>query len=95
MHWLAAVIFFLLSPGVLLTIPAGSKGVWMSCQTSLAAAAVHAVLFVIVSHYVWKYARSQGFEGFEEEKKKEGWEEMKKKEGWEEMKKKEAFYNRR
>jgi hypothetical protein len=51
MKWLlAAVLFFVLSPGVLLTLPAGSRGVWMSRQTSLAAAAVHAVVFVLV----WK-----------------------------------------
>ena len=49
--WLKALLFFLLSPGVLLTIPAGSRGLWMSGQTSIAAAAVHAIVFVLV----WKY----------------------------------------
>ena len=39
------LLVFLLSPGVLLTLPPGGKGVFMSGQTSLAAAAVHAVVF--------------------------------------------------
>ena len=63
MLWLSGLLFFLLSPGVLLTIPAGSKGLWMSCQTSCAAAAVHAVLFVIVSHFVWNFYKTH-YEGF-------------------------------
>ncbi len=43
-----ALLFFVLSPGVLLTIPAGSKGFFFSGQTSLVAAAVHALVFVLV-----------------------------------------------
>ena len=59
MHWLAAVIFFVLSPGVLVTLPPGPSGkVYMSRETSLQAAAVHAVVFVVVSHFVWQYAKS-------------------------------------
>ena len=42
------VLFFVLSPGVLLTIPAGSRGLYMSRQTSVASAAVHAVLFAVL-----------------------------------------------
>ena len=42
----AGILFFLLSPGVLLTIPAGSKGLFASGQTSVLAAAVHAAVFV-------------------------------------------------
>ena len=49
------ILFFILSPGVLLTLPPGSKGIWMSGQTSLLAAAVHAVVFVLVSHLLWVY----------------------------------------
>lgn len=56
--FLLAALFFLLSPGVLLTLPAGSKGIWMSGQTSIAAALVHALVFVIVltvfKKYLWK-----------------------------------------
>jgi hypothetical protein len=59
-----AALFFLLSPGVLLTLPAGSKGVWMSGQTSIAAAIVHALVFVLVLHYLKRYMRSmEGFAG--------------------------------
>ena len=43
----AGILFFLLSPGVLLTIPAGSRGLFASGQTSVLAAAVHAVVFVV------------------------------------------------
>ena len=46
LHLVAGVLFFLLSPGVLLTIPAGSKGLFASGQTSVLAAAVHAAVFV-------------------------------------------------
>jgi hypothetical protein len=55
MYWLCGLLFFVLSPGVLLTIPAGSKGLFMSGQTSIAAAAVHAVVFVIVCHLAHQY----------------------------------------
>ena len=48
--FLLAALFFVLSPGVLLTLPAGSKGLWMSCQTSIPAAIVHALVFVFVVH---------------------------------------------
>ena len=66
MIWLKALLFFLLSPGVLLTIPPGSGGLWMSRQTSLIAAAVHAVVFVVVLHYAYGWMRSyEGFQGFE------------------------------
>jgi hypothetical protein len=44
----AAVLFALLSPGLLLTIPAESKGVWMSGQTSTYAILVHTVVFAVV-----------------------------------------------
>jgi hypothetical protein len=44
-----ALLFLALSPGILLTIPAaGGKGIFMSGQTSIVAAAVHAVIFVSI-----------------------------------------------
>lgn len=59
MYWLCAVLFFVLSPGVLVTLPPGPSGkVYMSRETSLQAAAVHAVVFVVVSHFVIEYAKS-------------------------------------
>jgi CDP-diglyceride synthetase len=56
-NYICGIIFFLLSPGVLLTIPPGSKGLFMSGQTSILAAAVHAVVFVIVHHSVNSYIK--------------------------------------
>lgn len=49
MNWfVCAALFFLLSPGVILTIPAGSKGIFFSGQTSVTAAIVHALVFVLL-----------------------------------------------
>jgi hypothetical protein len=45
------LLFFVLSPGVLLTLPPGGKGVLMSGQTSLLAALVHAFVFAFVVAY--------------------------------------------
>ena len=59
MYWLCGVLFFVLSPGVLLTLPPGPSGkVYMSRETSLQAAAVHAVVFVVVCHFAMEYAKS-------------------------------------
>jgi hypothetical protein len=54
-HLLIAVLFFVLSPGVLLTLPPGSKGIFTSGQTSLVAAAVHALVFMVAVHLLWIY----------------------------------------
>jgi hypothetical protein len=73
MNWWCAVLFFVLSPGVLLTLPPGSKGVLMSGQTSILAAAVHAVVFVVVGYYIKRHLTREGFEEHmkeEEEKEK-------------------------
>jgi hypothetical protein len=60
------LLFFVLSPGVLLTIPPCSKGLFLSGQTSILAAAVHAVVFVIVGHLVMRYiVRPMIISGFE------------------------------
>jgi hypothetical protein len=42
------VLFLALSPGMLLTLPPGSKGVFMSGQTSPASTLVHTVVFALV-----------------------------------------------
>ena len=42
------LLFIALSPGMLLTLPPGSKGVYMSGQTSPASAFVHTVVFALV-----------------------------------------------
>ena len=57
----AGLLFFILSPGVLLTIPPCSKGLFASGQTSIAAAAVHAVVFVAVSYLL--ASTVEGFKG--------------------------------
>lgn len=53
MIWLKALLFFVLSPGVLLTLPPGSRGIWMSRQTSVLAAAVHALVFAAAIYLLW------------------------------------------
>jgi len=63
MLYLAALLFILLSPGVLLTLPAGSKGVFMSGQTSLLAVLVHAVVFYFALPIVHRFV--MGYEGFD------------------------------
>ena len=64
MHLCLAILFFVLSPGVLLTLPPGSRGVFGSGQTSVAAAAVHALVFMIAVHFLWVYVihPTEGFE---------------------------------
>jgi hypothetical protein len=62
MYLTLAVLFFVLSPGVLLTLPPVGRKIFMSGKTSLVAAAVHAVVFWLVL----KYLNSCGvFEGFQ------------------------------
>jgi hypothetical protein len=41
-------LFIILSPGILLTIPAGSKGLFTSGQTSPSSAVVHTIVFALV-----------------------------------------------
>ena len=48
------ILFVLLSPGNLLTIPPMSKGLFMSGQTSMAAIAVHSLVFAIVFAFLRK-----------------------------------------
>ena len=61
--FLPTLLFVVLSPGVLLTLPPKGKGIWMSGQTSLIAVAVHAVVFALAFNYL----RGSGiFEGFQD-----------------------------
>jgi hypothetical protein len=50
-----AVLFFVLSPGVLLTLPPVGKKIWMSGETSCMAAFVHAIVFVGVLWLIREY----------------------------------------
>ncbi len=45
-----ALLFFILSPGVLLTIPPVGKKIFMSGETSCMAALVHAIIFTLIFH---------------------------------------------
>jgi hypothetical protein len=62
---LATILFVLLSPGILLTLPAGGKGIVMSGQTSMMAVLVHAVLFYFLVPFLTPLARRLGLEGFQ------------------------------
>lgn len=63
---IAALLFLLLSPGVLLTLPPVGKKVFMSGQTSLQAVVVHAAVFAAVLYSLKKsglLAKREGFAG--------------------------------
>ena len=70
LHLVAGALFFLLSPGVLLTIPAGSRGLLFSGQTSMLAAAVHAVVFIAVTYLLTSAV--EGFRGDPCNKQRDG-----------------------
>ncbi len=57
-----AILFFLLSPGVLLTLPPVGKKIWMSGQTSLVASVVHAIVFVGIVYLLSQYGFIEGFD---------------------------------
>jgi len=57
MWYLFVSLFILLSPGFLLTLPPGKKGIWMSGETSLAAMIVHAIVFIVVGRLLWNYIK--------------------------------------
>jgi len=59
MWYLSAALFILLSPGFLVTLPPGRRGIWMSGQTSFKAVLVHAVLFMVIGNFLWNYVNSQ------------------------------------
>ena len=49
-----ALLFVLLTPGVLLTLPPGSAGIFRSGQTSGAAVGVHTLVFALVFSFMRK-----------------------------------------
>jgi len=62
-----AILFILLSPGILVTIPPVGKNLFMSCQTSPSAVLFHAVVFTAcvyaIQQYVYKSdTESEGFQ---------------------------------
>ena len=58
---LPALLFVVLSPGVLLTLPPKGKGIFMSGQTSLVAAVVHAIVFAVALNYLKGTGMFEGF----------------------------------
>lgn len=60
------LLFIVLSPGVLLTLPPVGNKIFMSGKTSLTAVAVHAVVFYLALCYLVPY-----IEGFEDEERAE------------------------
>jgi hypothetical protein len=62
------LLFILLSPGVLLTLPPGSKGVWMSRQTSFAAVVVHTLVFLAALYAVKNYVYPSRIDAFQDKK---------------------------
>lgn len=51
MKLLATLLFIVLSPGLLLTLPPVGKEIFMSLKTSILAILVHAVVFYILLYY--------------------------------------------
>jgi len=46
------ILFILLSPGLLLTLPPVGRKIFMSCQTSTTAVFVHALVFALAVYYL-------------------------------------------
>jgi hypothetical protein len=58
-----ALLFILLSPGILLTLPPVGKKVFMTCKTSPKAVFVHAVIFAVVVLVLKRvFTRIEGFQ---------------------------------
>jgi hypothetical protein len=61
--FLSLGLFIILSPGLLLTLPAGSKGLFNTMQTSLPAILLHALIFAclyrLISHCYLKYVEQK------------------------------------
>jgi hypothetical protein len=55
------VLFILLSPGVLLTLPPVGKKIFMSGQTSIQAVLVHALVFSAILYFITN-SKNEGFE---------------------------------
>jgi len=81
----AALLFVVLTPGVLLTLPKGGS--------KLTVAAVHGLVFAVVYHFTNKAVlrMSLQFDGFQNMNKKEMFQNMNKKEMFQNMNKKEGF----
>jgi Protein of unknown function (DUF3339) len=61
------VLFILLSPGILVTLPPGEKGFFFSGETSLSAVVVHALIFAVMLFSIGLFInrffkKSEGFQ---------------------------------
>lgn len=65
MYFLATLLFILLSPGLLLTLPAVGKTVFASGKTSTVAVLVHALVFYLVLNFKEYIPIINMIEGFE------------------------------
>ena len=68
--WFIPLLFILLSPGLLLTLPPVTKKVFMSGQTSVAAVLVHALIFTLAlygikQYYILNSPQKEGFDAGE------------------------------
>ena len=59
------ILFILLSPGLLLTLPPVGKKLFMSCQTSVVAVFVHALVFALALRFVDYIPILNNLEGFQ------------------------------
>ena len=64
------VLFILLSPGILLTLPPVGKKIFMSCETSIAAVLVHALVFAVALYYIDYLPILNNLDGFQNMKAK-------------------------
>jgi len=62
--WFEVILFLLLQPGLLLTIPPVGKQVFMSGKTSMTAIVVHALIFAAILYFKSSIPILRDFEGF-------------------------------
>jgi hypothetical protein len=61
--WTTVLLFVLLSPGLLLTLPPNGKQVFLSGKTSFMAVVLHAFIFSLAVSYVWLLWNAEPFQG--------------------------------
>ena len=66
------VLFILLSPGLLLTLPPVGKKVFFSCKTSTAAVLVHALVFYLALMFLPYIPILNSLDGFQNKNKNKG-----------------------
>ena len=60
MLWLKVLLFVLLSPGLIVTLPPVGTKIFFSGKTSVTAVLVHAAIFAVALHCIWKM--QEGFQ---------------------------------